>query len=302
VPGGSAQVRSAMSESRSERPRTAPPAAAVPGTTDTPLCARRTPRRTAHLAMPSVRRRLCCTCTARAGLELRSDRREGAPEPEGGGEVQPAVLGGPEQGGRDEPEAIATARAWRLAALVAARCSGAWLSSSSLGVTCSEDPRSAASHTAAPCSAAAAKRGRRLPAQHLRARPRPLPASPRWRLQRRASHSCSALDAGCCLLRSSSLGCCSAALGRCCYMQLLARRLLGRAPRSAALRSAAAAASTAAPRSAAAAPRLACTAARSLGYSAAPHPAAPDAAAAAAPRPPSLGGCGLTFNPETRED
>jgi len=48
--------------------------------------------------------------------------------------------------------------------------------------------------------------------------------------------------------------------------------------------------------------RLACTAARSLGYSAAPLPAAPDAAAAAAPRPPSLGGCGLTFNPETRED
>jgi len=264
-----------MSESRSERPRTAPPAAAVPGTTDTPLCARRTPRRTAHLAMPSVRRRLCCTCTARAlglGSSFAATGASAPPEPEGGGEVQSAVLGGPEQGGRDEPEAIATARAWRLAALVP----GSAAPRLAAAATCSEDPRSAAAHTAAPCSAAAAKRGRQLPAQHHRARPRPLPASPRWRLQRRASHSCSALDAGCCRLRSSSLGCCSAALGRCCYMQLLARRLLGRAPRSAALRSAAAAASTAAaPRSAAAAPRLACTAARSLGYSAAPHPAAP---------------------------
>ena len=179
-----------MSESRSERLRTAPPAASVPGTTDTPLCARRTPRRTAHLAMPSVRRRLCCSARARArharlglGSSFAATGASAPLEPEGGGEVQPAVRGGPEQGGRSEPEAVATARAWRLAALmVATRCSGAWLISSSLGVTCSEDPRSAAAHTAAPCLAAAAKRGRRLPAQHHRARPRPLPASPRWRL------------------------------------------------------------------------------------------------------------------------
>jgi len=47
--------------------------------------------------------------------------------------------------------------------------------------------------------------------------------------------------------------------------------------------------------------RLACSAARSLGYSAAPHPAAPDAAAAAAPRPPSLGSSGWTLKPVRTE-